>query len=84
MIAALSKTYRGVSCVTCAEPIAISSTLDAALQDDVETWSDAASRRTFIARCSMCDNESRYSIADVRTFEGQLPKREWRRRHPKA
>jgi hypothetical protein len=71
MIAALSKSYRGISCVTCAEPIAIPSMLEAALENDVETWSDAASRQTFIARCSLCENESRYSVADVRTFDGE-------------
>jgi hypothetical protein len=80
VIAELRKSYRGVSCLTCSEPIAVSSSL-VGLQDDIDSG-NANSRRTFLSRCSMCDRQNRYSIADVRTFEGESHK--VRSRHRKG
>ena len=68
MIAELTKSYRGVLCFRCGEPIAVSAKV-AGLKQELES-DPADEARTFIARCKACDCENIYSLADIQTFDG--------------
>ncbi len=66
------KSYQGVVCLRCNEPIAVSQKV-VDLQGKIgET--DASVPYTFTARCKSCEYENVYIVQDVRAIDGE-PKR---------
>ena len=63
------KSYRGVSCFRCGEPIPVSAKV-MSLQREIERG-EANGPYAFAARCKICESESVYRISDVLTFEGE-------------
>ena len=82
MIAELKKSYRGVLCLRCGEPIPISAKV-ANLQDELK-YADPNASHTFIARCGLCESESVYSSKDLKKFDGEPRKRARRPRANKS
>ena len=77
MAAELIENYRGVACICCRQPIAVSSKV-ADIRDQLESQG-TNSPRTFSARCPLCASENVYSLAEIQTITGHP-----RQRKPKA
>jgi hypothetical protein len=71
MTAELMRSYSGVPCLWCREPIAFFGSV-ARLQVDLD--SEETTAQAFIARCKLRDCENIYSITDIRTYDG-VPRR---------
>ncbi len=82
MVAETMESYRGVSCICCRQPIAVSAKV-ADIRDKVES-DDTHAPRTFIARCKLCDCENVYSISDVQSFSGAPRQRKLKARAARA
>ena len=74
------KTYSGVSCVWCGEPIPVSKRV-VEIQDEIERGKTIVPY-TFVARCKVCECESTYEVSSVQSFDGEPPRR--RRWVPRA
>ena len=60
----VAKSYRGVSCVRCREPIPVSAKV-VSLQDEIAQGENNVPQ-TFSARCYLCEQESVYETKDLR------------------
>jgi hypothetical protein len=63
------KSYRGVSCFRCGEPIPVSAKV-MSLQHETE-HGGANGAYAFAVRCKICESESVYVISDILTFDGE-------------
>lgn len=69
MIAELIKSYRGVYCIRCREPISVSARVARMKDESTQTVIDGPYK--FVARCRLCRHEAIYAVGDVRTFDGE-------------
>jgi hypothetical protein len=67
------KSYRGVSCGRCGDPIPVSARV-ARLQDQI-AQQEAHTPHAFVARCKLCDYESIYAVRHVQWFNGEPRRR---------
>ena len=74
----LMKSYRGVLCRRCNEPIPVSPKV-VSLQNEFE-YGHADAPGGFVARCRVCEHENIYAISQLKSFEGELQNRKARRR----
>lgn len=68
MIAEL-RSYFGVSCFRCGEPILVSARV-VSLQEEIARR-EMNAPHAFVARCRLCELESVYAIRHVQKFEGE-------------
>lgn len=78
----LTKSYRGVSCLRCREPIPVSAKV-VSLQAELED-KETNLHRSFIARCRVCQHESIYAITEIQIYDGEPRKRSLKARTASA
>jgi len=69
MTAEMLRTFHGVSCVKCREPIRVSSKV-VGLLDAIEQG-DTNLPHTFETRCKLREFESLYVVSDIQIFQGE-------------
>jgi len=67
------KSYRGVFCVRCGDPIPVSARV-ASLQDQI-AQRELHTPHAFVVRCKLCEYESVYAVRHVQWFNGEPRKR---------
>jgi hypothetical protein len=75
MIAALSKTFRGVHCCRCGKPVRVP-TVIANRETDSGPIADDSQHlvsKVFVLRCRACERESVYSINQIVAFSVDMP-----------
>ena len=82
MIAELIKNYLGVLCHRCNAPIPVSQRIVSLREDSAEVG--ASSTHSFMARCKVCESESVYAVADVKTIDGEPRRRKAKARAARA
>lgn len=75
MIAELMRSYRGVLCRRCRQPIPVSAMVVRLQEEGQDREPDVNSLHAFVARCRACEYESVYAITDIQTFDGEPRKR---------
>jgi hypothetical protein len=78
MISELMRSYRGVLCRRCNEPIPVLPKVFS-LQDEFE-YSKTEAPGGFVARCRVCEHENVYAIKQLKTFDGEPRSRNAKRR----
>jgi hypothetical protein len=81
-VIAQSKSYCGVSCAFCGEPIPVSNKV-VSLQNEI-AQGERNVPHAFTARCQVCEHESVYEIKGLQRFDGEPPRRAGRPRRARA
>jgi hypothetical protein len=71
-----SQSYRGVKCLHCQQPIAISpliACIEAEIQENKATESAHQKCQVFHLRCFVCGKEKPYRIGEILEFKGSAP-----------
>jgi len=76
-MAELIKSYRGVSCVRCRDPIPVSAKVSPPQETE---HGKSTTPLTFIVRCKLCESESVYAVSDIQIFAGMPRQRTFRAR----
>jgi hypothetical protein len=67
---ATAKSYRGVLCGYCRQPIPLPGIVEKIAGAEAESASQETGVRSFHLRCRACEREKTYRIGDIAEFEG--------------